>query len=83
MCVLKQMKEKSVNLIFADAPYNIGKNFGNNSDRWENVGAYIDWCRQWIDECMRILKDDGTMYFMTALGFSQKRCLAPSMNLFL
>ena len=66
MCVLKQMKEKSVNLIFADAPYNIGKNFGNNSDRWENVGAYIDWCRQWIDECMRILKDDGTMYFMTA-----------------
>ena len=30
--VLKQMKDKSVQLIFADAPYNLGKNFGNNSD---------------------------------------------------
>lgn len=64
--VLRKINDKSVNLIFADAPYNIGKNFGNNRDRWENVERYIDWCRQWIDECMRVLKDDGTMYFMTA-----------------
>ena len=64
--VLKQMKSKSVNLIFADAPYNIGKDFGNNSDKWESVQAYVDWCKQWIDECMRVLTDNGTMYFMTA-----------------
>lgn len=64
--VLKKMKSKTVNLIFADAPYNIGKDFGNNKDKWENVEAYISWCKEWIDECMRVLKDDGTMYFMTA-----------------
>ncbi|MBR2207808.1 MAG: adenine-specific DNA-methyltransferase, partial [Synergistaceae bacterium] len=64
--VLKSMKSKSVNLIFADAPYNIGKNFGNNSDKWKSVQAYIDWCKDWIDECMRVLQDNGTMYFMTA-----------------
>jgi len=64
--VLAQMKEKSVNLIFADAPYGIGKDFGNDSDKWETVEAYTSWCKQWIDECMRVLKDDGTMYFMTA-----------------
>ena len=63
---LKQMKDKCINLIFADAPYNIGKDFGNNSDKWESIKAYVDWCKHWIDECMRILKDDGTMYFMTA-----------------
>lgn len=66
LAVLKKMKDKSVNLIFADAPYNIGKNFGNNQDKWENVKAYIEWCKEWLDECMRILKDDGTIYFMTA-----------------
>ena len=60
------MKEKSVNLIFADAPYGIGKNFGNDSDVWDSVEEYISWCKQWIDECMRVLKDDGTMYLMTA-----------------
>lgn len=64
--VLKGMKDGSVNLIFADAPYNIGKDFGNNSDKWDSVRAYIDWCKEWIDECMRVLADDGTMYFMTA-----------------
>lgn len=64
--VLRKMKSKSVKLIFADAPYNIGKNFGNNRDKWESVETYILWCKTWIDECMRILADDGTMYFMTA-----------------
>lgn len=64
--VLRGMKNKSINLIFADAPYNIGKDFGNASDKWKSVQSYIDWCKEWIDECMRVLKDNGTMYFMTA-----------------
>lgn len=66
LSVLKKMKDKSVQLIFADAPYNIGKDFGNNSDKWESVHAYIEWCKIWIAECMRVLSDNGTMYFMTA-----------------
>ncbi len=64
--VLKKMKSGSVKLIFADAPYNIGKNFGNNMDKWDSVSAYIAWCKEWIDECIRVLADDGSMYFMTA-----------------
>lgn len=66
LSVLKKMKDKSVQLIFADAPYNIGKDFGNNSDKWESIHAYIEWCKTWINECMRVLSDNGTMYFMTA-----------------
>ena len=66
LSVLKKMKDKSIQLIFADAPYNIGKDFGNNSDKWESVHAYIEWCKTWIDECMRVLSDTGSMYFMTA-----------------
>ena len=64
--VLKRVNDKSINLIFADPPYNIGKDFGNNIDKWDNINGYINWCKEWIDECFRILKDDGTMYFMTA-----------------
>lgn len=64
--VLRRIKSNSVKLIFADAPYNIGKDFGNNRDKWETVEAYVNWCKEWIDECMRILTDDGSMYFMTA-----------------
>lgn len=64
--ILKQIKSKSVNLIFADPPYNINKHFGNNKDSWNSVKEYIAWCKEWIDECMRVLTDDGTFYFMTA-----------------
>jgi len=64
--VLKGIKAGTVSLIFADAPYNIGKDFGNNKDTWNSVAEYIAWCKQWIDECMRVLKPNGTMYLMTA-----------------
>lgn len=67
--ILKKINEKSINLIFADPPYNIGKNFGNNIDKWDEVDEYIEWCKLWIDECFRILKDDGVMYFMTATQY--------------
>lgn len=67
--ILKRINDKSINLIFADPPYNIGKDFGNNKDKWENTNEYIEWCKNWIDECFRILKDDGTMYFMTATQY--------------
>ena len=67
--VLKQMEAQTIDLIFADPPYNIGKDFGNNKDTWKSTKDYIEWCKEWIDECMRILKDNGTMYVMTATQF--------------
>lgn len=64
--VMKGIKKGSVDLIFADPPYNINKDFGNNKDRWESGYQYEEWCRMWLDECMRVLKPKGTMYFMTS-----------------
>lgn len=67
--ILKGLSEKSIDLIFADAPYNIGKDFGNDSDKWSDYKEYINWCYTWIDECFRVLKDDGTFYFMTSTQY--------------
>lgn len=64
--VLKNIKSNSVHLIFADPPYNINKHFGNNKDSWDTVHLYIEWCKEWLTECMRVLTYSGTMYFMTA-----------------
>ena len=66
---LKKIKDSSIDLIFADPPYNLGKDFGNNKDKWKSVEEYIKWCKNWIDECFRILKQDGTFYFMAATQF--------------
>lgn len=67
--IMQSMKSNSVDLIFADEPYNIGKNFGNNFDTWESTEHYINWNKQWIKEAMRVLKDTGTIYIMTATQF--------------
>ncbi len=63
---LNSMKDKSVDLIFADPPYNLGKDFGNDSDSWTDRKKYLDWCYTWIDECFRVLKDNGTFYMMNS-----------------
>lgn len=67
--LMKNMNEQSIDLIFADEPYNIGKDFGNNQDSWESTNSYIAWNKEWISEAMRILKDNGTMYIMTATQY--------------
>lgn len=66
LSILKKIKDKQVNLIFADPPYNLGKDFGNSSDSWSDRDEYFNWCYEWIDECFRVLKDDGTFYIMNS-----------------
>lgn len=73
--LLKKIKDKTIDLIFIDPPYNLGKDFGNNKDSWATTNDYIEWCKKWIDECFRILKDNGTFYFMTA---TQSMCYLDS-----
>jgi len=59
---MQQMEAESVDLIIADPPYNLKKNFGNKSDHWEDVESWLDWSKQWIDECIRILKPTGSIF---------------------
>jgi adenine-specific DNA-methyltransferase len=66
LSVMRGMKAHSVDLIFADPPYNIGKDFGNDSDRWAETAVYIEWCKEWIRECFRVVKPAGTVYLMNA-----------------
>ena len=64
---MKQLKDESVDIIICDPPYNIGKDFGNNSDK-QKMDDYLNWCDDWIAECIRILKPKGTLYIY---GFSE------------
>ena len=62
----KEIKDRSVDLIFADPPYNIGKNFVDLPDKWESDKSYLDWCYEWLELCVRKLKAKGSMYVMTS-----------------
>jgi site-specific DNA-methyltransferase (adenine-specific) len=62
----KEIASDSVNLIFLDPPYNIGKQFANFSDKWESENEYINWANKILDQCLRILKTNGTLYVMAS-----------------
>jgi site-specific DNA-methyltransferase (adenine-specific) len=71
MKILPTLESDSAQIIIADPPYNIGKDFGNDSDR-QPMDEYLGWCEQWIKECLRILKPNGTMFIY---GFSETLAL--------
>lgn len=66
---LNQIPNSSVDLIFADPPYNIGKNFAGLKDKWDSDEAYLDWCYIWLQTCIDKLKPTGTFYVMTSTQF--------------
>lgn len=60
--LLHQIDADSVDLIIADPPYNLGKDFGNSSDQWESVEAWLGWCKLWLNECRRVLAPRGSIF---------------------
>lgn len=64
---MKKIKTETIDIIICDPPYNIGKDFGNDSDR-QKMDKYLLWCDVWLSECIRILKPNGTLYIY---GFSE------------
>jgi adenine-specific DNA-methyltransferase len=66
LVVLQDIPDSSVDLIFADPPYNIGKRFGEFKDAWPSDSEYAEWCYRWLDLCIRKLKPTGSLYVMTS-----------------
>ncbi|MCW6038289.1 site-specific DNA-methyltransferase [Spirulina subsalsa FACHB-351] len=62
---LSCMESESIDLIFADPPYNLKK---AHWDNFETQKQYIDWSLKWIEQAARVLKKQGTMY---VCGFSE------------
>lgn len=62
---LKSIDDASVDLVFADPPYNLKK---ADWDNFENQEKYIEWSLQWISQVSRVLKPKGSLY---VCGFSE------------
>ena len=66
LTVLAEIPKNSIDLIFCDPPYNIGKRFGDFKDCWPSIYDYTEWCYRWLEDCIRILKPTGSLYVMTS-----------------
>ena len=63
---LDLIEKASVDLIFADPPYNIGKRFESMNDKWPSEKEYADWFEQWLVKCIEKLSPSGSLYVMTS-----------------
>lgn len=66
---LNTIKDSSIDLVFADPPYNIGKNFNEYKDKWDKDEDYLNWCYGWLDLCIKKLKPNGSFYLMASTQF--------------
>ena len=64
---LKKLPDECCDIVIADPPYNIGKDFGNNTDKRE-LTDYVSWNLNWINECERLMKPNASMFIY---GFSE------------
>ncbi|MDO9547414.1 MAG: adenine-specific DNA-methyltransferase [Candidatus Marinimicrobia bacterium] len=64
-----EINDKSIDLVFIDPPYNIGKDFDGRKDRWKKDNDYLNWCYEWLELCISKLKENGSLYVMTSTQF--------------
>lgn len=60
-----EIKSESIDLVFADPPYNIGKDFNGIEDKYDE-DEYICWMTKWINEIFRVLSPTGSAYIMNS-----------------
>ena len=75
--ILKKVKAKSIDMIFADPPYNLsgkthltvksGRPVPGNKGDWDIIDDYEKFTAEWLTECIRVLKDDGTIWISGTL----------------
>ena len=60
--IMKGMPDSCVDLIFADPPFNLGKAYDSGIDDNMTMSKYINWTYEWLDQCIRILKQGGQIF---------------------
>ena len=77
MVTLRSMPDNCVNMIYGDPDYGVGINYSGKkyTQRWEE---YISWYVELATECMRVLRDDGNLFFINyprQNSYLRVRCL--------
>ena len=68
LSLFKQIEDNSIDLIIADPPYNLGKDYGNNCD-YKEFDDYIEFTKNWLIEAKRVLKPTGSIYVFMGVRF--------------
>ncbi|MCD6436061.1 MAG: DNA adenine methylase [Clostridiales bacterium] len=59
--LLKELPDNSVDISFADPPFNLKKKYSKYEDDLEE-NIYLEWCKEWMFEIVRVTKDSGSIF---------------------
>lgn len=60
--LLSILPDESIDLVFADPPFNLGKEYGKGVSDQMETEQYLAWSKQWIDQSIRVLKPGGSLF---------------------
>lgn len=60
--VLRGIESGTLDLIFADPPFNLGKDYSSKIDDSLKAADYVSWCKEWLDESIRVLAPGGSLF---------------------
>lgn len=62
LAFLNRVEDESIDTVFTDPPFNLGKVYGSKVNDRLSQDEYIEWGKSWIDECIRVLKPGGSFF---------------------
>ncbi len=62
IALMQSLPDGEVDLVFADPPFNLGKDYGSSSEDSRSERAYMDWSCSWLQEAIRVLKPGGALF---------------------
>lgn len=59
---LRALPDESADMVFADPPFNLKKDYGKGVSDARKDQDYLDWSYAWLNECVRVLKPGGALF---------------------
>jgi site-specific DNA-methyltransferase (adenine-specific) len=59
---LHTLEPETVDLAFADPPFNLGKQYSSNFNDAKTSHEYLEWCQTWLEGMTRVLKPGGSLF---------------------
>ncbi len=66
---IQMLPDQSIDLVIADPPYGLGKDYGNDSDKKEQI-EFLRWTEAWLMLLLPKLKQNGSLYIFTTWRYS-------------
>ncbi|MCP9493015.1 MAG: site-specific DNA-methyltransferase [Pyrinomonadaceae bacterium MAG19_C2-C3] len=66
---IASLPDSSIDLVVADPPYNLGKDYGNESDKQESK-EFLAWTENWLSLVIPKIKQTGSLYIFTTWRYS-------------